>query len=63
KFTMIIAIGSTAGVRFILSYLFGVVFQMGVIGIAVAMCLDWLLRAVVYFWRLKSGKWKEFQVI
>lgn len=63
RFTMVIAIASTVGVRFILSYLFGVTFRMGVIGIALAMCLDWLLRAVVYYWRLRSGKWKEFRVI
>lgn len=63
RFTMIIAISSTVGVRFLLSYLLGVTFHLGVIGIALAMCLDWLLRAVVYFWRLRSGKWKEFQVI
>lgn len=63
RFTMVIAIGSTVGVRFILSYLLGVTFNLGVIGIALAMCMDWLLRAVVYFWRLRSGKWKSFQVI
>ncbi len=63
KFTMIVAIVSTVGIRFLLSCLFGVGLHMGVIGIAVAMCLDWMIRAVIYYWRLKSGKWKEFHVI
>jgi Na+-driven multidrug efflux pump len=37
--------------------------QMGVIGIAIAMVSDWVIRAVIFFWRQKSGKWKNFQVI
>lgn len=41
----------------------GIVFDMGVIGIAIAMVCDWVLRAVTFFLRLKSGKWKNFQVI
>lgn len=36
---------------------------MGVIGIAVAMVCDWVIRRVIFIWRQKSGKWKEFQVI
>lgn len=63
RFTMVVAIASTVGIRLILSWLFGIVFQMGVIGIALAMCMDWMIRAVIYYGRLKSGKWKEFQVI
>ncbi len=63
KFTMYVAIGSTIAARLLLSYLFGIVFHMGVIGIAVAMVGDWIVRAVIFIWRQKSGKWKEFQVI
>lgn len=62
-FTMIVAIASTIGGRFLLSWLFGVVWNMGVMGITLAMCCDWVIRGVLYFWRLRSGKWKEFQVI
>ncbi len=45
------------------SWLFGIVLQMGVIGITIAMVCDWIIRAVIFFWRQKSGKWKAFQVI
>lgn len=62
-FTMVVAIASTIGGRFLLSWLFGVVWNMGVMGIALAMCCDWVIRGVLYFRRLRSGKWKEFQVI
>ncbi|MDO4341044.1 MAG: MATE family efflux transporter [Eubacteriales bacterium] len=63
KFTMYVSVISTIAVRLLLSWLFGVVLQMGVIGIAIAMVSDWIIRAIIFFWRQKSGKWKTFQVI
>lgn len=63
KFTMIISLVTTIGVRLILSIIFGIVLKMGVIGIAIAMCMDWLVRAVIFWIRFKNGKWKTFQVI
>lgn len=63
KFTMYVSIISTIAVRLLLSWFLGVVLQMGVIGIAIAMVSDWIIRAVIFFWRQQSGKWKTFQVI
>ena len=63
KFTMYVSVISTIAVRLLLSWLLGVVLQMGVVGIAAAMVGDWFIRAVIFFWRQKSGKWKAFQVI
>lgn len=63
KFTMYVSIASTIVGRLFLSYLLGIVFDMGVIGIAIAMVCDWIIRAVIFILRQKSGKWKNFQVI
>lgn len=63
KFTMYVSIASTILGRLLLSYLLGITLDMGVIGIAIAMVCDWSIRAVVFLWRQKSGKWKTFQVI
>lgn len=63
KFTMYVLIISTIVVRLFLSWLLGIVFDMGVIGIALAMVSDWIVRAVIFLGRQKSGKWKNFQVI
>ena len=63
KFTMYVSVISTIAVRLLLSWLLGVVLQMGVIGIAIAMVSDWIIRAIISFWRQKFGKWKTFQVI
>lgn len=63
KFTMYVSVISTIAVRLLLSYLLGITLQMGVIGIAIAMVCDWVMRALIFFWRQKSGRWKAFQVI
>ncbi len=63
KFTMYVSIASTIAVRLLLSYIFGIVLDMKVIGIALAMVCDWIIRALIFAWREKSGKWKSFQVI
>lgn len=63
KFTMYVSIFSTIAVRLLLSWILGIVLQMEVVGIAVAMVCDWTLRAVLFLWRQRSGKWKAFQVI
>ena len=63
KFTMYVSIASTIFGRLVLSYLLGITLDMGVIGIALAMVCDWIIRAVIFFWRERSGKWKAFQVI
>ncbi len=63
KFTMYVSVISTVAVRLLLSYLLGITLQMGVIGIAVAMVCDWIVRAVLFIWRERSGKWKAFHVI
>lgn len=63
KYTTIVSILSTAVGRLILSWLFGMVFNMGVMGIAAAMCCDWTFQAILYILRVRTGKWKYFAVV
>lgn len=49
--------------RYFLTVVREEVFDMGVVGIAIAMVCDWIIRAVIFILRQKSGKWKNFQVI
>lgn len=63
KFTMVVTVISTIGIRLLLSVLFGIVLDMGVIGIAFAMCTDWLFKGVLLEFRLRKGTWKQFKVI
>lgn len=63
KFTMYLSLASTILVRLVFSYILGLIFHMGVIGIAIAMVSDWVVRAIILFVRLKQGKWKTMKVI
>jgi putative MATE family efflux protein len=63
KFPMWVSIFTTVAVRLVLSWIFAVTLNMGVMGIAWAMCLDWTVKGIVNLLRLRSGKWKQFKVI
>ncbi len=63
RFTMFISIGSVFIFRISFAYILGVVFHLGVIGIWLAMGIDWTVRSIIYIVRFKSGRWKNFKVI
>ena len=63
RYAMFVSIFATVVVRVILSYLFGIVFNLGVIGIALAMGVDWCVRAFLSLRRYQSGRWLAHQVI
>lgn len=43
--------------------LFGIVLDMGVVGVTIAMVIDWCVKAALIFRRYRSRKWTEFRVI
>lgn len=63
KYTMVVAIASSVGGRFVMAYILGVVCNFGVMGVAWAMCIDWVIRAALYYKRQRSGVWRNFKVI
>lgn len=63
KFTMYVSISSTIGCRVLFSVILAIWLNLGVIGVAFAMCIDWGIRAFLFWKRFCSGKWKTFQVI
>lgn len=63
KFTTVISIFTTVAIRLLFSALFSLVFQSGVLGITWAMCLDWTVRAIIFWMRFRTGKWKSYQII
>lgn len=56
--TMIIAIVSMWTFRIITAYIFSYVFHLGLIGIWIAMTIDWTFRAVCYTLRYRGSKWE-----
>lgn len=56
--TMIIAIVSMWTFRIITAYIFSYIFRLGLIGIWIAMTIDWTFRAVCYMLRYRGSKWE-----
>lgn len=58
KFSMTVSILSMWICRIMFSYVIGKYMGVGVFGVWIAMVIDWLVRAVLFAWRYKSGRWK-----
>lgn len=63
RFTMFVGIGSMVLFRLGSAVLFGIVLDLGVIGVWIAMGMDWLARSIAFCIRYRSGKWKAFRAI
>ncbi|MEG0767035.1 MAG: MATE family efflux transporter [Clostridia bacterium] len=63
RFTMLTSILSMWLFRIGLSYVFGRFFHMGVLGVWIAMYVDWAVRALAFTLRFERGKWRHIQVI
>lgn len=63
KVTMYAGIISMLIFRLGSAYLFGIVLDLGVIGVWMAMGMDWLARSIIFQVRYRSGQWMEYRVI
>ena len=63
RFTMYTSIFCTVILRVILSVILGLWLNLGVIGIALAMVMDWCVKALMMVLRYRTGKWKSLKVI
>lgn len=63
KFTMIVSSISMWAFRVILSYIFVLVFNMGLLGVWMGMFIDWVFRSICFLIRFHSGKWLYRKVI
>lgn len=63
RFTMIISVASMWIFRIGFGILMGSVFEMGVMGVWIAMIIDWFVRAAFFIYRYRSGKWTRIKII
>lgn len=63
KFTMIVSATSMLIFRLCFSYLLGQYFGLGLLGVWIAMFIDWGVRCVFFIWRYVSGKWMNRQLV
>lgn len=63
KYTMTISCISMAVFRVTFAYVLANGFGLGVLGVWIAMEIDWLFRGLMFVYRLKTGKWLKHKVI
>lgn len=63
KFCMIVSVFSMITFRILFSVVFGTWFGLGIIGVWIAMVMDWIFRASVFTIRLSQGRWLEYKII
>lgn len=63
KFSMLVSIFSMWVFRIGFSFLLASALQMGVMGVWIAMYIDWVVRSVFFIIRYRQDKWQRVQVI
>lgn len=63
KFTMIVSATSMWIFRFCFSYIIGRYMGYGLLGVWIAMFIDWIVRSIFFIWRYHSGKWMNKQLV
>lgn len=63
KYSMYVGIASMLVFRLGTAYLFGIIFNLGIIGVWIAMGADWLCRSVCFLIRFHNGAWKNHRAI
>ena len=58
RFTMVVSVASMMIWRLGFSYVLGIGFGMGAVGVWIAMIVDWVCRSAFFVGRFVSGKWK-----
>lgn len=63
RFTMLVSVVCMWTCRIGLSYFFAIFFKMGLIGVWMAMDVDWLARGVLFGYRFFSNRWRDCRVV
>ena len=63
KFTSMTAMLSMWLVRIVLGYILGIVLHFGIVGVWVAMNVEWGVRGSIFLWRFFGKKWYQHRLI
>ncbi len=59
RFTMFVSLGSMVGWRILFSYILGLGMGMGIVGVWIAMVIDWIFRIICFSARYLVGGWQK----
>ncbi|WP_042357403.1 MATE family efflux transporter [Bacillus rubiinfantis] len=62
-FTSIASLLSMWLLRVVLGYLLGITFHFGIIGVWVAMIIEWAARSIIFTMRFKGEKWYAYKLV
>ena len=63
KFTMLVSVASMWLFRYLLSFFIANTLGLELLGVWIAMCMDWVVRAAIFVWRFLSGKWQQKSLV
>lgn len=63
KYTMVVSMLTMFGLRIGMAYVLGQWLGLGLLGIWLAMQIDWIARSAFFVGRFLRGKWKTIKVI
>lgn len=63
RYCMVVSVSTLLVLRMGVGYLLSVVLGYGVLGVWIAMFLDWIARGTIYIFRVRGGKWGNRRVI
>lgn len=63
RFTMTVSVFSMWTFRIVFSYILGRWLEMGVLGVWIAMFIDWIFRMILFIWRFHGHRWEQKQVL
>ena len=63
RFTMLTAFIGMWIFRIFAGYILGIVLGLGVLGIWIAMYIDWIVRGTMYFIRLRGNEWLKHRLV
>lgn len=62
RFTMITSFIGMWIFRICIGYILGIVLGLGVLGVWIGMFIDWAVRGLMYFYRLRGEKWLKYKI-
>jgi Na+-driven multidrug efflux pump len=63
RFTSLTALVTMWVVRVTLGYLLAINFNLGIEGVWLAMCIEWVVKSLVFLWRLRGDRWCRHKLI
>lgn len=63
RFPMVVSVACMLLCRVVFSYVFGVIFGFGVLGVWLGLFVDWIVKGLIFVFRYAGGKWQEFRLV